>query len=75
MRVCNKECNLRSFIKLQSVIVMSGFRSLGEGEEVEFECKTSDKGLEATLVTGPEGSACIGSQRRPVAKKRFRKLR
>lgn len=54
---------------------MSGFRSLGEGEDVEFECKTSDKGLEATLVTGPEGSACIGSQRRPVAKKRFRKLR
>lgn len=54
---------------------MSGFRSLGEGEEVEFECKTSDKGLEATLVTGPEGSACVGSQRRPVAKKRFRKIR
>lgn len=59
----------------QSVIVMTGFRSLGEGEEVEFECKTSDKGLEATLVTGPEGSACVGSQRRPVAKKRFRKIR
>ncbi|XP_046666505.1 protein lin-28 homolog [Homalodisca vitripennis] len=59
----------------QSVIVMSGFRSLGEGEEVEFECKTSDKGLEATLVTGPDGSACVGSQRRPVAKKRFRKIR
>jgi protein lin-28 len=27
---------------------MSGFRSLGDEEEVEFECKESDKGFEAT---------------------------
>jgi len=27
---------------------MTGFRSLGDEETVEFECKPSDKGLEAT---------------------------
>ncbi|XP_069688259.1 protein lin-28 homolog isoform X1 [Periplaneta americana] len=59
----------------QSVIQMSGFRSLGDDEEVEFECKVSDKGLEATSVTGPEGADCSGSHRRPVSKKRFRKIR
>ncbi|XP_014292500.1 protein lin-28 homolog, partial [Halyomorpha halys] len=59
----------------QSVIQMTGFRSLGDDEEVEFECKTSEKGLEATLVTGPEGSDCAGSHRRPQARKRFRKIR
>ncbi|BET01198.1 'Cold-shock' DNA-Hypothetical protein domain [Nesidiocoris tenuis] len=59
----------------QSVIQMAGFRSLGDDEEVEFECKTSDKGLEATLVSGPEGSDCAGSHRRPQTRKRFRKIR
>jgi hypothetical protein len=54
---------------------MSGFRSLGDDEEVEFECKVSDKGLEATSVTGPEGADCSGSHRRPVSKKRFRRIR
>ncbi|XP_049942802.1 protein lin-28 homolog [Schistocerca serialis cubense] len=58
----------------QSVIQMTGFRSLGDDEEVEFECKASDKGLEATLVTGPSGADCCGSHRRPVSKKRFRKI-
>lgn len=58
----------------QSVVQMSGFRSLGDDEEVEFECKVSDKGLEATVVTGPDGTDCQGSHRRPAAKKRFRKI-
>nr|CAD7604105.1 unnamed protein product [Timema genevievae] len=58
-----------------SVIQMSGFRSLGDEEEVEFECKNSDKGLESTLVTGLEGADCCGSHRRPTSKKRFRKIR
>ncbi|XP_023215074.1 protein lin-28 homolog isoform X2 [Centruroides vittatus] len=59
----------------QSVIQMPGFRSLGDEEEVEFECKVSDKGLEATIVTGPSGQDCRGSHRRPMSKKRFRKIR
>lgn len=58
----------------QSVLQMPGFRSLGD-EEVEFECKESDKGLEATRVTGPNGTDCHGSDRRPLSKIRFRKIR
>ena len=54
---------------------MNGFRSLGEGEDVEFESQVSDKGVEATIVTGVKGTDCHGSQRRPVTKKRFRKIR
>lgn len=37
----------------QSVIQMSGFRSLAQDELVEFEYKQSDKGFEATKVYGP----------------------
>jgi len=60
----------------QSVIQMNGFRSLAEGEDVEFESQSSDKGEEATLVTGLRGSFCRGSQRRPqLSKKRIRKIR
>ncbi|XP_021200993.1 protein lin-28 homolog isoform X2 [Helicoverpa armigera] len=54
----------------QSVIQMPGFRSLGDEEEVEFECKESDKGLEATRVSGPSSVDCQGSHRRPLSKKR-----
>ncbi|KAH7947887.1 hypothetical protein HPB52_016523 [Rhipicephalus sanguineus] len=66
---------LRSAENRESVIQMSGFRSLGDDEEVEFECKASDKGVEATAVSGPEGGDCKGSHRRPMSKKRFRKIR
>lgn len=59
----------------QSVIKMSGFRSLGDEEKVEFECKASGKGFEATTVSGPQGADCLGSHRRPTSKKRFRKIR
>ncbi|XP_003744712.1 protein lin-28 homolog [Galendromus occidentalis] len=59
----------------QSVIQMPGFRSLGDDEEVEFECKVSDKGFEATLVCGPGTGDCKGSHRRPMSKKKFRKVR
>lgn len=55
---------------------MDGFRSLGVNEEVEFECKDSGKGLEATYVCGPSEQNCLGSTFRPKGKKRiFRKVR
>lgn len=52
---------------------MSGFRSLAEDEEVELEIKLADKGVEATIVTGPGGSDCRGSQRQPGADKKTMK--
>ena len=59
----------------QSVIHKAGFRSLDDGEEVEFESIPSDKGVEATYVCGPTGSECRGSNRRPMSRKKFRKIR
>lgn len=44
---------------------MDGFRSLREGELVEFTFKKSSKGLESLRVTGPEGVPCVGSEKRP----------
>lgn len=35
---------------------MSGFRSLGEQEDVEFECHFTERGLEATRVSGSQGN-------------------
>jgi hypothetical protein len=68
------EFNLNGFIiAFQSVIQMPGFRSLGGEEQVEFECKVSDKGLEATRVSGPSAVDCHGSK--TYNKKRLRKLR
>ena len=52
----------------QSKLHMEGFRSLKEGEAVEFTFKKSSKGLESVEVTGPEGAACVGSERRPKGK-------
>jgi len=46
-------------------IAMEGFRSLKEGEPVEFTFKKSSKGLESIWVTGPGGSPCLGSKIRP----------
>lgn len=54
---------------------MTGFRSLAEGETVEYECKESGKGIEATYVTGPDSVDLRGSAYHPNSKKRFRKTR
>ena len=54
---------------------MPGFRSLAENEEVEYDFVEAEKGLEATIVTGPSQSECKGSSRRVVSKKRFRRIR
>ncbi len=36
-----------------SAIVGSGFRTLAEGEEVEFEIRETEKGLQAAEVSRP----------------------
>ncbi|HSJ32177.1 MAG TPA: cold shock domain-containing protein, partial [Longimicrobiales bacterium] len=36
-----------------SAISMEGFKTLAEGEEVEFEIKQTDKGLQAANVNRP----------------------
>lgn len=54
---------------------MAGFRSLAEEEIVDFKSKKTDKGDEATIVTGPNGINLTGSQMQAVTKKRFRKTR
>ncbi|KAM7372802.1 hypothetical protein PAMP_007699 [Pampus punctatissimus] len=58
----------------QSKLHMEGFRSLREGEDVEFTFKKSSKGLESVRVTGPNGAPCLGSERRPkgAQKRRFK---
>jgi hypothetical protein len=59
----------------QSVLQMNGFRSLGDDEVVEYEAVKSDKGLEATVVRSVGGGDCVGSHRRPGAKKKAKKVR
>lgn len=54
---------------------MTGFRSLAEDEIVDFKSKITEKGVEAILVIGPDGTNLEGSQTRGISKKRFRKTR
>ncbi|KAM9307162.1 protein lin-28 homolog A-like [Pholidichthys leucotaenia] len=58
----------------QSKVHMEGFRSLKEGEAVEFTFKRSSKGLESVQVTGPSGAPCLGCERRPRSQKHRPKL-
>lgn len=64
-------CNL-SFFHQQSKLHMEGFRSLREGEAVDFMFKKSSKGLESVWVTGPDGAPCLGSERRPKSAQKRR---
>lgn len=57
------------------IAFMTFLFQLAQDELVEFECKESGKGLEATKVNGPSESDCQGSEFKPKPKKRFRKVR
>jgi cold shock CspA family protein len=51
----------------QSVIHAEGFRSLAEGEEVEFNVQADESGkLKAVDVTGPGGAYVKGAPRRSM---------
>ena len=55
---------------------MKGFRSLAEGEAVEYQTQLSENGLlEATIVTGPNGKDCSGSQIKPENSRIKKKIR
>ena len=46
----------------QTVIQMEGFRSLADGESIEYEMEVQDDGRRrATKVTGPDGADCQGA--------------
>eukprot|EP00563_Minutocellus_polymorphus_P002159 CAMPEP_0181048422 /NCGR_PEP_ID=MMETSP1070-20121207/15426_1 /TAXON_ID=265543 /ORGANISM="Minutocellus polymorphus, Strain NH13" /LENGTH=118 /DNA_ID=CAMNT_0023127203 /DNA_START=54 /DNA_END=410 /DNA_ORIENTATION=+ len=46
----------------QTVIKMEGFRSLADGESVEFEVEEGDDGRrKASVVTGPDGADVQGA--------------
>ena len=50
----------------QTSIHASGFRSLADGEDVEFEVQVSDDGRsKAVNVTGPNGAYVKGTPREP----------
>ena len=49
-----------------TAIVSDGFRSLADGEPVEFETQTDESGRnKAVCVTGPEGAAVQGEPFKP----------
>jgi hypothetical protein len=55
--VCSKLAEITFLLLLQTSIITEGFRSLGEGEEVEFYVETGDDGrTKAVQVTGPNGA-------------------
>ncbi|KAM9418109.1 protein lin-28 homolog A-like [Salvelinus alpinus] len=56
----------------QSKLHMEGFRSLKEGEAVEFTFKKSSKGLESVTVTGPGGAQCVGCEKTPKGQQKRR---
>ncbi|SGY37938.1 BQ5605_C003g01922 [Microbotryum silenes-dioicae] len=46
------------FCHFSAISGKGGFRSLAEGEEVEYELVQGPKGFQATNLTGPQGESC-----------------
>jgi cold shock CspA family protein len=57
------EAQAEIFVHHTSIYNNGGFRSLAEGEEVEFDLVQGPKGLQATSVTGPNGGPVKGDPR------------
>ena len=57
----SEESNDKDIFVHQSTIHAAGFRSLNEGEEVEFSLVTDAKGMHAENVTGPGGKFVKGA--------------
>eukprot|EP00999_Lentomonas_sp_LEN2_P001059 NODE_2062_length_662_cov_32.280374_g2012_i0.p2 GENE.NODE_2062_length_662_cov_32.280374_g2012_i0~~NODE_2062_length_662_cov_32.280374_g2012_i0.p2 ORF type:complete len:184 (-),score=23.69 NODE_2062_length_662_cov_32.280374_g2012_i0:73-624(-) len=49
------------FVHHTAIYNAGGFKSLAEGEPVEYELVTGPKGLQASKVTGPNGSPVRGA--------------
>ncbi|KAJ1906418.1 hypothetical protein IWQ60_012089 [Tieghemiomyces parasiticus] len=55
--------NAEVFVHHSVIINNGGFKSLAEGEKVEFDVVTGPKGFQAANVTGPNGTAVQGDPR------------
>lgn len=56
------------FVHFTSIQSKTGFRSLAEGEEVEYEVVTGSKGYQAANVTGPGGRPVVGDPKAGMVK-------
>lgn len=56
--------NEEVFVHYTSISAKSGFRSLAEGEDAEYDVVRGGKGFQAANVTGPGGAQVIGDNRR-----------
>lgn len=56
--------NEEVFVHYTCITTKSGFRSLAEGEEAEYEIVRGPKGFQAANVTGPGGAQVLGDNRR-----------
>ncbi|CAH7665828.1 cold-shock' DNA-binding domain-containing protein [Phakopsora pachyrhizi] len=60
--------NQEVFVHYTSIGSKGGFRSLAEGEEVEYVLSPGQKGFQANEVTGPSGKAVQGDVKSKVPK-------
>jgi len=56
------------FVHFTAIQSRTGFRSLAEGEEVEYEITTGPKGFQASRLTGPGGRPVMGDPKARLMK-------